>query len=89
MLCSPWLVHEPLARKYGISTRIPDDIQKVSDAERKIQIEKRRRTSTKEPPVPDVVQEGPPSKKQKVEGGAAAGEWTVGVTQLVSRTDTC
>jgi len=73
MLCSPWLVHEPLARKYGISTEIPADVQKISDAERKVQIEKRRRTSTKDAPAPEVVEEGPPAKKQKVEGSAATG----------------
>lgn len=68
-MCSPWLVHEPLARKYNIPTQIPDDVQKIAETERKLQIDKRRRTSTKDP-VSEIVEEGPPTKKQKVEGGA-------------------
>lgn len=68
ILCAPWTVTLPLAKRYGIPTEIPESVAKISEAERKSQIEKRRRTLTKEPAAAEVVEEGPPSKKQKVEG---------------------
>jgi bromodomain adjacent to zinc finger domain protein 1A len=59
-LASPWIVKTAIAKRYGVTTEMPEEIRKSVETLKKGEIEKRKKVWEDK--------EGPPSKKQKKEG---------------------
>lgn len=81
---SPWMVLSALVKRYGLPDQLPEHTRKAIEADRGIATEKRKRIWADKVPEEEAVvaEEGPASKKQKVnadgEGEYMALAWRIG-----------